>query len=231
MKIASYRKSLSSLISPGAGFRITTSLQTAAKSSPSIHLKPFSIRRPAVTPAPETSVPVKVPSYRCFTPQLGLLDCSTISSGLSRRAISRHFAAPARNSLSTLRPSLAVTMPSLISEGTRGVGRPPICSGQTVITSLPAISRRIFSLRLLPPLYLQFSPARQALTMIFIPPSASPILSSDFHDKQAKPASIRKYHIVYQKYNKKHPDMYSPDENGEMKNDGRNLTSDPRTHK
>ena len=126
------------------------------------------MRSSAVTPDPSLSVPVNVPSYRCLTPQLGLLDCNTIRSGCSRRAISRHFAAPTRNSSSTIRPFSAVTTPSMISEGTRGVGRPPICSGQTVITSFPSISCKTFSFRLFLPLYLQFSPARQALTMIFI---------------------------------------------------------------
>ena len=41
----------------------------------------------------------------------------------------------------------------------------------TVITSIsspPFSSASTFSFRLFPPLYLQFSPARQALTMIFI---------------------------------------------------------------
>ena len=148
------------------------------KSSTSTHRKPFSIKSCAVTPAPSTSVPVNVPSYRCFTPQLGLLGCSTIRSGCSRMAISKHFAAPVRNSTSTIRPSFVVTTLSLISDGTRGVGRPPICSGQTVITSFSAISCRAFSFRLLPPLYLQFSPARQALTIIFILPFHLPPVSS-----------------------------------------------------
>ena len=137
-------------------------------SSTSITWKPFSISNWAVTPGPSTRFPEKVPSYRCFTPQLGLRDCNTTRSGCSRMAISRHLAAPFRNSRSTIRPSFAVTTPLQISEGTLGVGRPPICSGQTVITSLFFISCRIFPFRLLPPLYLQFTPARQALTIILI---------------------------------------------------------------
>ena len=69
---------------------------------------------------------------------------------------------------STILPSFAVTTPFRISQGTRGVGSPPSCSGHTRMTLFSSISRRTFSFRLLPPLYLQFSPARQALTMIFI---------------------------------------------------------------
>ena len=40
-------------------------------------------------------------------------------------------------------------------------------SGQTAITSFPLSSLITFSFRLFPPLYLQFSPVRQALTIIF----------------------------------------------------------------
>ena len=49
-------------------------------------------------------------------------------------AMARAFAAPARNSRSTLMPSLFVTTPCTISAGHRGVGRPPKISGQTGTT-------------------------------------------------------------------------------------------------
>ena len=68
---------------------------------------------------------------------------------------------------STLMPSLFVTMPSTISAGKRGVESPPNCSGQTPITSCPSIKSNTLWFKLLPPLYLQFLPNKQALTRIF----------------------------------------------------------------
>ena len=84
-------------------------------------------------------------------------------SAFSFKAIVNALAAPLLNASSTDRPSLHLTTPFTISAGILGTGSPPNTSGQTGISSwsFTKFSTALFSL--LPPLYLQFSPRRQAL--------------------------------------------------------------------
>ena len=82
--------------------------------------------------------------------------------------LSSSMRAPRQYASSQLIPFAVHTLPSTISQGSLGTGRPPRTSGQTAMTSCPCSSLFSSGSKLFPPLYLQLPPSRQRLTAIFI---------------------------------------------------------------